>query len=134
MYDDLSVDYDRFVNWEARLAAELSFIEEQLQAVDAHGLQDAACGTGMHAIALAREGYEVTGTDLSAGMIERARVNAAKAGATVRFEVAGFTQLALHFLPPGAGEEQGDFDALLCLGNSLPHLLTGFRSKTSPNR
>jgi hypothetical protein len=35
MYDDFSVDYDCFVNWPARLAAELLFIEEHLQAVGA---------------------------------------------------------------------------------------------------
>ncbi|HEY72379.1 MAG: hypothetical protein DRJ03_26015 [Chloroflexi bacterium] len=117
MYDDFSADYDRFVDWPARLPAELPFIEQQLQAVDASRVLDAACGTGMHAIALAQQGYEVTGTDLSAGMIERARVNADAANVDVRFEAAGFGELARRFAP-------GSFDALLCLGNSLPHLLT----------
>jgi glycine/sarcosine N-methyltransferase len=116
MYDDFSADYDRFVDWSGRLAAELPLIERELQAVDARRVLDAACGTGMHAIALARRGYEVAGADLSAGMIERARANAAAAETDVRFEVAGFKQLN-----PQVG---GDFDALLCLGNSLPHLLT----------
>lgn len=117
MYDDFSTDYDRFVNWEARLAAELPFIEGELRAVGARRVLDAACGTGMHAIALAQRGYEVTGADLSAGMIARARANADTAGVALRFEVVGFGQLAHRFL--------GDrFDALLCLGNSLPHLLT----------
>ena len=122
MYDSFSVDYDRFVNWPDRLATELPFIEGQLQAVGACRVLDAACGTGMHAIALARQGYEVVGADLSAGMIERARANAcaeyasAAADVDVRFEVAGFGELAAR---AGTG-----FDAALCLGNSLPHLLT----------
>ncbi|MBN1979246.1 MAG: class I SAM-dependent methyltransferase [Anaerolineae bacterium] len=121
MYDDF-VDYDRFVNWPARLAAELPFIEGQLQAVGARRVLDAACGTGMHAIALAQQGYEVVGADLSAGMIERARANAraeyasAAADVNAQFEVAGFGELAAR---AGTG-----FDAVLCLGNSLPHLLT----------
>ncbi len=121
MYEDFNADYDRFVDWQARLAAELPFIERQLQAVDARRVLDAACGTGMHALALARRGYAVAGADLSAGMIERARANAAAVvageGMRVRFEVAGFGALAQAF---GAG----GFDALLCLGNSLPHLLS----------
>ncbi len=80
----------------------------------------------MHAVALAHKGYEVMGADLSARMIERARANADGAGVDVRFEAAGFGELALRFPPPQAGEGQGggNFDALLCLGNSLPHLLT----------
>ena len=115
MYDDFSSDYDRFVDWPGRLAAELPFIEHQLQAVGARRVLDAACGTGMHALALARRGYAAVGADLSPGMIARARANAAAAGVDVPFEVAGFGELNARV---GTG-----FDALLCLGNSLPHLL-----------
>ncbi len=116
MYDDISSDYDRFVAWPGRLAVELPFIERELQAVNARRVLDAACGTGMHALALAQQGYTVTGADLSTGMIERARANAAATEVDGRFTVAGFGELARHTWPP--------FDALLCLGNSLPHLLS----------
>lgn len=122
MYDAFSNDYDRFVNWESRLAVELPFIQQQLSPLRSPAggparVLDAACGTGMHALALARAGYEVAGADLSAGMVERAWANAARAGLNVRFKTAGFGQLEKTF-----GSNQ--FDALLCLGNSLPHLLT----------
>ncbi|MDY6874758.1 MAG: methyltransferase domain-containing protein [Chloroflexota bacterium] len=116
MYEDFSSDYDRFVNWPGRLAVELPFIEHQLLMGGAHRVLDAACGTGMHTIALAQRGYVAVGADLSAGMIERARANAITAGIPVQFEVSGFGELSAQF---GTG-----FDALLCLGNSLPHLLT----------
>ncbi|MCR4406233.1 MAG: class I SAM-dependent methyltransferase [Anaerolineae bacterium] len=116
LYDPFSADYDRFVNWRERLTYELPFIEQQLTAVRARRVLDAACGTGMHAIALAQRGYDVTGADLSAGMIERAWENATETGSEVRFVVAGFGELVEKV---GAG-----FDALLCLGNSLPHVLT----------
>jgi glycine/sarcosine N-methyltransferase len=116
MYDDFSTDYDRFVNWPARLAAEMPFIVRQLQSVGARRVLDAACGTGQHAVALAKVGYDVAGTDFSGSMIERARANAAAAGVAAHFAVAGFGQ---------AASVVGDgFDALLCLGNSLPHVLT----------
>lgn len=122
MYDTFSADYDRFVNWPTRLAAEMPFIEGQLQTVAGQShrpvqVLDTACGTGMHAIALAQRGYMSAGADLSAGMIQRARANAAASGVAVRFETAGFGELAQVF-------GQRGFDALLCLGNSLPHLLT----------
>ena len=116
MYDSFSADYDRFVNWSGRLAVEMPFLKSQLQAAGARRVLDAACGTGMHAVELAQEGYAVAGADLSAGMIERSRANAAAAGAEAQFEIAGFGQLGARL---GSG-----FDALLCLGNSLPHLLT----------
>lgn len=119
MYDDFSNDYDRFVNWAGRLAHELPFIESQLTLVagsENRRLLDAACGTGMHAIALAQRGYTVTGADFSAGMIQRARENALAQAASVQFITAGFGQLA-----PLAGK--GTFSAVLCLGNSLPHAL-----------
>jgi SAM-dependent methyltransferase len=118
MYDDLSADYDRFVDWEGRLLAEIPFLVQQLQAVGARRVLDAACGTGMHAIALAKIGYEVLGTDVSQGMIDRARANVAQAGVDVHFERAGFGQLAQ------ALEPEARLDAVLCLGNSLPHSQT----------
>jgi len=111
----LASDYDRFVNWEGRLAHELPFLERLFAGHGVRRVLDAACGTGQHAIALARRGYQVVGADLSAAMIEQARRNAAAAGVQVGLAVAGFGGLA------ALGET---FDGVLCLGNSLPHLLT----------
>lgn len=112
MYDQFSFDYDRFVNWNNRLAYELPFLERVLQGCQR--VLDAACGTGMHVLALAKRGLTASGADLSTGMIERARANAAEAGLAVDFRAAGFGDLARSFAP-------GAFDAVLCLGNSLPH-------------
>ena len=116
LYDAFSSNYDRFVDWPGRLRYELAFIERQLAAVGAKQILDAACGTGMHAIALAEWDYSVVGADLSVGMIERARANASAAGLDIPFHAAGFGELT--------AEVGGGFDALLCLGNSLPHVLT----------
>jgi SAM-dependent methyltransferase len=114
LYDTLSAHYDRFVNWEARLAHELPFLTDVLAQAHAVRVLDVACGTGQHALALTDRGYQVVGTDLSAPMIERAR-HAAPASAHVWFEVAGFGEQAKV---AGTGH-----DAVLCLGNSLPHVL-----------
>lgn len=117
MYDTFSSDYDRFVNWQNRLAAEMPFIERLLASYGRGArVLDTATGTGMHAIALARQGFSAAGADLSTGMIERARSNAQRLDAAVDFKVAGFGELERVF---GAQS----FDAVLCLGNSLPHLL-----------
>lgn len=117
MYDDLSSDYDRFVDWQGRLSIELPFILEKLQEINATHILDAATGTGMHAIALAHRGFYASGADISRGMIERAHVNASSAGVQVRFEIVGFGAMAQVF-------GQHSFEVLLCLGNSLPHLLS----------
>ncbi|MGD8795064.1 MAG: class I SAM-dependent methyltransferase, partial [Anaerolineae bacterium] len=115
LYDALAADYDRFVDWQARLAHEMPFFDDLFAGRGVRRVLDAACGTGHHALALARRGYQVAGADLSAAMVERARANAATAGLEVNFAVAGLGDL--HSL----GQT---FDAVICLGNSLPHLLT----------
>jgi glycine/sarcosine N-methyltransferase len=117
LYDALSADYDCFVDWKARLAYELPFFERLFGEHGTRRVLDVACGTGHHAIALAQRGFETVGTDLSAEMIDLARRNAARHGVPTEFAVAGFGELSQTV---GTG-----FDAALCLGNSLPHLLTG---------
>ena len=123
MYETFSADYDRFVNWPSRLAFELPFLEAQLAGLPRPGgdplrVLDAACGTGMHVVELARRGYSASGADLFEGMVARARENAAAAGVSANFRAAGFGGLARAF------SAELPFDALLCLGNSLPHLLS----------
>jgi glycine/sarcosine N-methyltransferase len=116
-YDELGGEYDLMVSWEGRLAREDLFFRTLF---DGHGVTrvlDAACGTGMHAIAFARQGRSASGVDISAEMIERARENARRSGVEVQWRVAGFGGIAPCF--------EGAFDAVTCLGNSLPHLLGG---------
>jgi 2-polyprenyl-3-methyl-5-hydroxy-6-metoxy-1,4-benzoquinol methylase len=102
----------------------MPFIEEQLNGLtSASGsplrVLDTACGTGMHAIALAQRGYHVAAADLSTAMIDLARQNAAEAQVDIRLEVVGFGALAAAF---GVRDAEAGFDAVLCLGNSLPHV------------
>ena len=122
MYEVLSQDYDRFVNWKNRLAFEIPFIEKQIAALEGSKTQpldilDTACGTGMHAIALAQRGHRVSGADLYDEMVQVSRRNAENADVNVRFSTAAFGELASVF-----GENA--FDMVFCLGNSLPHLLS----------
>ena len=115
LYDELAVDYDRFVNWEGRLSHELPFFTSLFEQHGVRRVLDAACGTGHHAVALAQKGYHVAGADLSAPMIARAGENASAHGVEVSFSVAGLGGYA------ALGQS---YDAAICLGNSLPHLLS----------
>src|SRR5215211_3060598 len=75
---------------------------------------DCAAGTGQLAVGLALRGFDVTATDASAAMVERTRALAAARGVALRTEVRAWKEWA------GAAPEQ-PFDAILCVGNSLPH-------------
>lgn len=73
---------------------------------------DAGCGTGTLALRLAREGFEVTGVDLSSRMIEQARSK--DSGGAVTWRVADLTALDLG----------GDFDAIVSVADVFNHLPT----------
>lgn len=113
LYDSFAEGYDLMTDWPARIASEADFLRESFAHHGVRTILDTACGTGQHAIEFARWGYQVTATDLSVSMIERSRANARSL--PVRFVVAGFGQH--QRLTPGP------FDAVTCLGNSLPHVL-----------
>lgn len=65
---------------------EVDFIERELGADRGKRILDIGCGTGRHAIELAKRGYQVLGFDLSEGQLRRARENAAAAGVAVDFQ------------------------------------------------
>jgi glycine/sarcosine N-methyltransferase len=124
MYDRFSSVYDKFVNWQKRLAYEMPFLEAQLATLGKERenlrILDAACGTGMHVVELAQRGYRVSGADLSSSMILKAIENAVSYHAQVEFKAAAFGDLAKTFLN---GKDRQPFDTVLVLGNSIPHIL-----------
>ncbi len=120
-YDALAPMFDVMTDWDGRLATEGPFLRSALEEAGAVTVLDAACGSGGHALWLAQQGYRAVGADSSPAMIELARQKAAARGVAVPFVVAGLGDLSPTLslsrspTPP--------FDAILCLGNSLPHLL-----------
>ncbi len=121
IYDQFSENYDRFVNWEGRLVLELPFLIseiEQLRKDDKclPSVLDVSCGTGRHAIALQKYGFKCSGADISKKMVAIARKNALNAGLETPFRQAGFGELTRSY-------GKNKFESLLCLGNSLPHVL-----------
>jgi 2-polyprenyl-3-methyl-5-hydroxy-6-metoxy-1,4-benzoquinol methylase len=82
---------------------EVDFVERELGFDRARRILDIGCGTGRHAIELARRGYRVTGIDLSEAQLTRAREKAAAAGVAVDFQRRDATQP--HF--------QQEFDAAI---------------------
>jgi SAM-dependent methyltransferase len=66
-------------------AADIAGITALLGLAPGARVLDLACGHGRHAIPLAERGFAVTGYDLSAEMLGRARASAVACGAAVRF-------------------------------------------------
>jgi 2-polyprenyl-3-methyl-5-hydroxy-6-metoxy-1,4-benzoquinol methylase len=110
-FDDLALIYDQSIDWNQRLTRELPLLTKLLQNKHKARILDLACGSGRHAVALASQGYEVTGLDLSPLMIAAAKRHADEQGVSVRFLDADMRQ-AREIL-------EGPFDLILCLGNSL---------------
>lgn len=115
--------YDRFVDWDKRLAREAPFFRSLFEREGVGRIIDVGCGTGKHAIMFATWGLQVTGVDPDPSMLTQARVNAAggaaasevgEHGGSLLFEAGGFGGLAALGLGPA--------DAVTCTGNALPHV------------
>lgn len=89
---------------------------------------DIGCGAGDLAIALARLGYQVTAVDISRVAIEMARVKAATAGLTVRFEVQDATTLSLAAAPFDRVFDSGLLHSLSRNGDAVDEYLAGCRA------
>jgi 2-polyprenyl-3-methyl-5-hydroxy-6-metoxy-1,4-benzoquinol methylase len=75
---------------------EVDFVERELGGDRSKRILDIACGTGRHAIELAKRGYCVVGFDLSQGQLQAARDKATAAGVSVEFQRRDATQP--HFM------------------------------------
>lgn len=112
MYNTLSKYYDHVF---PAGVEPLNMMQSLLPAGKAENILDLACGSGSYSIELADRGFQVYGLDYEAEMIELARAKAAARGLAVDFRQGDMRDLT------GLPE---DFDAALCIGNSIVHLLT----------
>lgn len=79
---------------------------------------DIACGTGMLALLLAEEGWQVVGLDASPAMLDRARARVAAAGRAEQIELhEGDMRALAHRLPPAR------YHLATCTYDSLNYLL-----------
>jgi len=85
--------------------AEVQFLTDALGLSPGSAVLDVGCGTGRHAIELARRGYRVTGLDLSAGMLKQAEAKASAAGVQVLWRHDDATSFELA----------EPFDGVICL-------------------
>lgn len=91
---------------------EVAFVTDLLRLPPAGRVLDVPCGFGRHSVELAACGFHVTGVDVSADCLARARKLATERGVAVNW-----TQCEMSQLP--ASEP---FDGAICLGNSLGYI------------
>jgi SAM-dependent methyltransferase len=117
-YDELmkGVPYRMWVGYYLLLLAH--------QEVHPERVLDVCCGTGTMCEMLHREGYQMSGFDLSAPMIEEARRKAARKKLPIRYEVADAAEVDL-------GET---FDAALSFFDSLNNILDPLRLRMAFER
>ena len=106
--------WDRLIDWQARAKAEGDFFVRLLREHGAKRVLDVATGTGFHSIRLLQEGFDVVSADGSPNMLARAFKNARDQGLLLRTAQADwrFLNRDIH----------GQYDAVICLGNSFTHL------------
>jgi len=116
IYDRFASIYQRgpYVRFSQILAE--GVLQEYLEslAVDPTHLLDIACGEGSFAVAMAQQGYCVTGVDRSHQMIDLACARANQANVAVDFQVEDMRHLSFD----------NDFDLVTCLFDSMNYLLT----------
>ena len=75
---------------------EVDFLVNVLDLEPGHHILDLACGTGRHAVELAKRGHRVTGVDISAGMLAEVQRAAEIASVAVEWLQADVTSLPLR--------------------------------------
>lgn len=95
---------------------ELAFLGTIVEGYGVKKALDCACGTGPHLVVLARLGLEVCGSDFSEAMLKICKRNLAhkKVQATTRWADYRFLEQAWNH----------HFDAILCMNQSICHMLT----------
>lgn len=114
-YNDIAILYDMLSEGDDGMIWFRHSLEEVLIDLPVHSkVLDCACGTGDHAIWLAKKGYHVFASDLSEGMLEAAKEKAIRQELNIVFFRSSWTEL------PAMTSDH--FDLVVAPGNSLSHL------------
>jgi len=85
LFENYAHKYDKECFVQGTLG-ECDFIEQEINRDKSLKIIDIGCGTGRHAIELAKRGYSVIGIDLSESQLKRAREKAKEQGVEIDFQ------------------------------------------------
>jgi SAM-dependent methyltransferase len=98
-----------------RQAGQLTSIIHERWGVGCRTVLDVTCGIGTQAIGLAKQGFEVTASDLSENAVDRARVEAQHHGVAIDLSVCDMRSAYSH--------HRRSFDVVVSADNAITHLL-----------
>ena len=86
MFENYGETYDK-ESFTQGTAGEVEFLLKEINHDKSKRILDVGCGTGRHAIELAKLGYKITGVDLSNSQLKRAKEKAASANVNIDFQL-----------------------------------------------
>ena len=117
-YSSISKYYSEIFPYQS---AQLQFVKNRVGELTGKNILDIGCATGELAFQLSRTGAVVTGIDINEDLLGQAKVGKSGCGgfrtANPQFQPGDILDLEKDFLP-------GQFDVVLCFGNTLVHLQT----------
>ncbi|WP_158883290.1 methyltransferase domain-containing protein [Amycolatopsis anabasis] len=109
--------WDELIDWKKRYESEGSFFVDLLKSRRVKSVLDVATGTGFHSVRLIEEGFDTVSVDGSPEMLAKAFENGKNYGGHIlRVVHADWRWLNR--------DVHGEFDAVICLGNSFTHLFS----------
>lgn len=84
LFENYGLKYDQECFTQGTIG-ECDFIEKELNHNKSLKIIDIGCGTGRHSIELSKRGYSMTGIDLSASLLERAKEKAIQSDLSIDF-------------------------------------------------
>ncbi len=94
LFTDYAKTYDQEVFTQGTVQ-EVDFLEQEIGGNTSKRILDIGCGTGRHAIELAKRGYQVTGIDLSESQLKRAQEKTKDENVNIDFQQADARTLDL---------------------------------------
>jgi glycine/sarcosine N-methyltransferase len=110
LFNEVAVDYDKM--FPRDFAEDVRIIKGLFRGHSVKTVLDCACGTGPHVAMLAQDGCQITGSDLSAAMLDQARRRLEALEIDATLVESEWAEL------PSVIDRR--FDAVICIGNSLP--------------
>ena len=112
LFDEISSYWEEIANANAT-EKQVNFVKKHVAAVGL--VLDLGCGSGRHAVALGKSGYDMIGLDVSLRLLKTAKTKAAQAGVGL-----GLLRADMRFLP----FRFGVFSAVVSLDSSFGYLLS----------
>ena len=110
-YSEIVDAYDAIFPYNEK---QLLFVESKVGELAGQTIMDIGCGTGSLSIAMARRSARVRGFDFDSEMLAKAEAKRPQA-LDLQFRQGDMRLVSNYFTP-------ANFDAVLCLGNTLVHL------------